>query len=132
MALMAQHFVELVNNKMLLAGAGPGRDDWRMVPRLSPARVRKQFAERLRQARSIKFGTMAEFARELGVEEETYRRWERAETEPNLANLIRILALTNVSAEFLVAGRIPPPETRAKLAKESRVRQVRFITSKGI
>jgi len=76
--------------------------------------VRKGFAGRLRETRvAAGYQTMAEFARELGVEHERYRSWETGRTEPSIYHLFMILALTKVSADYLVTGRRPgrPAET---------------------
>lgn len=48
------------------------------------------------------YSSAAAFARELGVQEETYRGWERGRTEPNIGQLCRIIALTKVEANFLL------------------------------
>ena len=73
-----------------------------------PRRPRTQFSVRLEQARkNADYETAAEFARALGVEVDTYRRWERGETEPSVEHLTKIHALTSVSLDFLVAGRLP-------------------------
>ena len=75
-------------------------------PKIRP--VRSEFARRLEQSRlSAGYDTAADFARALRVEVDTYRRWERGETEPSIAHLNAILALTEVTADFLVAGRLP-------------------------
>lgn len=78
----------------------------------TPKQQRAGFAQRLALVRRyVGYDTMAGFARAIGVEEETYRRWERAETEPPLHILERIHKVANVSLDFLVAGDIPPPQT---------------------
>lgn len=46
----------------------------------------------------------AVFAAELGVERETYRRWERGETSPPIPVLAQIRELTGISLDFLIAG----------------------------
>jgi transcriptional regulator with XRE-family HTH domain len=67
--------------------------------------VRRAFAARLRAARvTAGFETNADLAREIGVEAETYNRWERGETEPGLASLSKIRRATGVSLDWLVAG----------------------------
>ena len=53
---------------------------------------------------------MAGFARALGLAPETYRRYERAETEPNIYLLKRIYEVTEVTSvtlDFIVAGVMP-------------------------
>lgn len=67
--------------------------------------ARKEFAGRLRSWRtSAGFKTMADFARELVIEQETYRRYERGETEPGVSGLTKIKAKLGVSLDYLVAG----------------------------
>ncbi len=46
------------------------------------------------------------FAAQLGIAAETYRRYERGETEPPLAVLARIRILTGASLNALIAGEI--------------------------
>lgn len=48
--------------------------------------------------------TMGEFAVIIGIAEETYRRYERGETEPSLATLTKLRRLTNVSLDYLITG----------------------------
>lgn len=81
--------------------------------RLSPRRVREAFGIRLKQARQRKFETAAEFARSIDVHPATYGRWERGEVEPGIAHLIELVRATEVSADFLVSGDLPPPETKS-------------------
>lgn len=47
---------------------------------------------------------MREFARKLGIEEARYRRWEAAETEPDLENLKKIAHTTGASLDALISG----------------------------
>ncbi len=83
-------------------------------------RIRLDFARRLKAARiTAGYRSMKAFAEALGVEDETYRRWERGETEPGLARLRRISKLTSISLDILISGgheaggRIPAdPEMR--------------------
>lgn len=74
---------------------------------------RQAFATRLqalRQTYGIRTGrqllSKEEFAAMLGLEGETYRRYERAETEPSLRVLTRIREVTGVSLNSLIAGEI--------------------------
>lgn len=74
---------------------------------------RQAFASRLqalRQTYGVTIGrpllTKEEFAAMLGLEGETYRRYERAETEPSLRVLTKIREVTGVSLNSLVAGEI--------------------------
>lgn len=50
---------------------------------------------------------MREFAEALGVQEARYRRWEAAETEPDLFHLQRIAKLTGISLDILISGQRP-------------------------
>ena len=61
------------------------------------------FAGRLRAARiSSGYSTQKSFAEAIGEEPETYRRWERGETEPHLAALKRISRTAGVSLDLLM------------------------------
>ena len=51
------------------------------------------------------YPTMKAMAEALGIEHETYRRWERAETQPDIPKLVRISALLNISLDFLILGK---------------------------
>ena len=63
------------------------------------------FGRMLRAARELAgFVTAAEFAKALGIEPETYRRYERGETDPSLANLVAIHKRTGQSYERLLGG----------------------------
>jgi len=74
-------------------------------PPKASAEYRVAFARRLEAARvAAGYETMRDFAKILGVAEATYRRWEAAETEPNLFHLQRISKLTNVSLDTLISG----------------------------
>lgn len=108
---MTQHFVGNVNDKVLLAAHAAVGNDWLMANtfRRWPAKtIKAKFAERLRFARGNRFDSAAEFARAAGFEEETYRRWERGETEPGVVAINTILQELDVSADYLVTGDIPP------------------------
>lgn len=75
-----------------------------------PVDHKKLFADRLKTARSrVGFDTAAEFAKHVGIEVETYRRWERGETEPGISSLNLIIPELKVSADYLVTGDLPPP-----------------------
>lgn len=77
---------------------------------LSPSdrRARERFAKRLKAARLMKgFETQKAFAEEVGLESETYRRYERGETEPTIGGLIRISQKLEVPLDFLIAGLQP-------------------------
>ena len=81
----------------------------------SDDKIRRLFAARLRAARTMGgYPHANNFAKELGIEDETYRRWERAETEPNIPSLVRISALLKVSLDFLLSGK-PQAVPQAKV-----------------
>ncbi len=63
------------------------------------------FALKLKSARILAgFVTAKEVADALDIEVETYRRYERGETDPNLATLLKIRKLTGQSLDVLVSG----------------------------
>jgi DNA-binding XRE family transcriptional regulator len=79
----------------------------RSHPTGTPFRV--AFALRLAALRtSYGCEEQKEFAEKLGLASETYRRYERAETEPNLETLDKIRELTGVSLDYLVSGLLSP------------------------
>lgn len=81
----------------------------------------KAFPKRLADLR-IRYGqdidrrelNATEFAEILGLEAETYRRYERAETQPNIATLALIRELTGVSLDSLIADMAPGRSVHAK------------------
>ena len=76
--------------------------------------VRTAFAARLEAIRlQAGYDSMAAFAAQLGLEAETYRRYERSETEPNITVLVRLSELTGLSLDYIVAGRVSPSQTPA-------------------
>ena len=66
-----------------------------------------EFARRLRLVRRKRYKYASGGADALGIEHETYRRWERAETEPNIECLQKICAKFQCGADFLVLNKIP-------------------------
>ncbi len=75
------------------------------LPPKTGHRIREQFARRLQAARVASgYETMRDFAAALGVQEARYRRWEAAETEPDLENLCKIAKVTGVALDILIAG----------------------------
>lgn len=69
------------------------------------SKARRAFAKRLQAARiAAGYETRSAFADKLGSEHETYRRWERAETEPSIHMLVRISDATQKSLDFLIRG----------------------------
>ncbi len=83
------------------------------TPNPAASNIKVAFAARLRALRlslpppeDQKELSQADFAKLLGLEAETYRRYERGETEPPLAVLARLRAVTGASLNSLVAGEI--------------------------
>jgi transcriptional regulator with XRE-family HTH domain len=74
-------------------------------------RPQTPFAERLiavRELYALQTGRPGldkkDFAALIGKEAQTYRRYEKGETEPNIETLIKIRKLTGVSLNYLIAG----------------------------
>jgi transcriptional regulator with XRE-family HTH domain len=70
------------------------------------SQARAAFAARLKAARLShgNYPNNIDLARAIGVEGETYNRWERGETEPGIANLAKLHAALGISLDWLVAG----------------------------
>ena len=69
------------------------------------SRTKRGFAKRLKAARiSAGYETQIAMAERIGSEHETYRRWERAETEPPYFMLVRIGEAVGKSLDFLICG----------------------------
>ena len=69
---------------------------------LAPA-VRVEFAKRLRQLRTERgFRHARQFARVLGIEENRYTRYERAEVEPSLTLIHQICVTLQVAPSDLL------------------------------
>lgn len=89
------------------------------------------FAAKLRAARILAgYVTAAEFASALEIEAETYRRYERGETDPSLANLVKIAELTKQPYSLLLASqdvmpilRTDPVGPRASSADKTRTKR---------
>lgn len=81
------------------------------MPRPRSTKPRTPFAARLIQSREA-YGTRTgrpdldqkEFAEIVGIEAETYRRYERGETEPKLSTLVKIKRITGVPLDWLITG----------------------------
>ena len=78
----------------------------------------KTFAQRLKAAREeAGYDSAQGFAGVLGLEPHTYRKYERAQSEPTLETLVRICELLNVDANYLLPAacrkqhRKPPHES---------------------
>ncbi|HZN28595.1 MAG TPA: helix-turn-helix transcriptional regulator, partial [Xanthobacteraceae bacterium] len=65
--------------------------------------VRSRFAKRLKSMRTQRgFGRARYFARSLGIEENRYTRYERAEVEPNLTLIHKMCETLRVSPNELL------------------------------
>jgi transcriptional regulator with XRE-family HTH domain len=62
----------------------------------------------------------AEFAHELGLQRETYRRYERGEVSPPLEVLSNIRGLTGISLDYLISGLEYGAENPTMLSVECR------------
>jgi transcriptional regulator with XRE-family HTH domain len=65
----------------------------------------KRFHINLRDLRQTRFETSREMSKALRIRENTYSRWERGETEPSVAMLIRICKVLDISADELLGLR---------------------------
>lgn len=75
-----------------------------MAPQSSPTpSLRAEFAKRLRELRVPRgYRTARAFANALGIEENRYTRYERAEVEPDLALLARICTVLSLTPNDLL------------------------------
>lgn len=74
------------------------------------ANLAADFGKRLELARLRKYSSASAFARALGIEvAETYRCYERGDSEPNLATLAAIALDLDVSLDHLILGDVPQP-----------------------
>lgn len=82
-----------------------------MVELAPPAR--SQFAKRLKAIRSLRgFERARYFAETLGIEENRYTRYERAEVEPSLTLLHKICATLRVTPDQLLGfAELEPPDS---------------------
>ena len=82
-----------------------------MKTKVPPVRV--AVAKRLRELRGLRgFETARAFAQALGVEEDRYTRWERAETEPDFTHIIRICQVLSITTDELFSPRTAPHRHR--------------------
>jgi transcriptional regulator with XRE-family HTH domain len=73
-----------------------------MAPSLAP-NVRSQFAKRLKSIRTLRgFGRARYFAKTLGIEENRYTRYERAEVEPSLTLIHKMCETLRVTPNELL------------------------------
>lgn len=67
--------------------------------------VRTSFGKRLEAVRiAAGYRDRVSIARDMGKEPSTYGRWERGETEPAYADLLRLCELLNTDPNFLLTG----------------------------
>jgi transcriptional regulator with XRE-family HTH domain len=75
--------------------------------------TRRAFARRLKAHRvAAGYETATEFASELGIALGTYTRWERAETEPDLTMLGKIISTLSITANDLLMPQKPKTQRR--------------------
>jgi transcriptional regulator with XRE-family HTH domain len=71
------------------------------MPRVPVERL--EFAARLKELRFLRgYHTAKQFARALGIEQNTYTRYERAEVEPSLTVIDKMCRLLNVMPNELL------------------------------
>ena len=69
--------------------------------------VRKNFAKRLKASRiAAGFETARDFARFVGLEESTYRMYERGDRSPAPGDLWTMADAVKQSIDFLIKGRV--------------------------
>jgi len=75
------------------------------MPKPPPTDVTFTFSERLKKYRELsRFKSAAAFARELNVEEHTYRQWERGDREPSLDIICKMSDILSITIDDLVRG----------------------------
>lgn len=73
------------------------------MPKKKAPAARVAFAKRLRAYRELAgFRTAKEFADRIGKEENTYTRYERAETEPDISTLMLICLTLDITPNDLL------------------------------
>lgn len=76
-----------------------------------PTDARSRFAQRLRAIRIPRgYKTARSFAQALGIDENRYTRYERAEVEPDLQLLLRICELLKATPNDLLCDTIGAPQ----------------------
>ena len=65
---------------------------------------RPLWSKRLEAVRTLTGMDQRSFAERLGLQAETYRRYERGETEPNFKTLARLRAETGASLDLIITG----------------------------
>jgi transcriptional regulator with XRE-family HTH domain len=89
-----------------------------------PPPARAHFAARLKDLRSARgYKTARSFARALGIDENRYTRYERAEVEPHLTLIMRMCTALDISPNELLApdelGKIRDPGADSRSARAS-------------
>lgn len=73
------------------------------------------FANRLTMTREQRgYDSAAKFAKAIGVEDETYRTWERGIREPAIPNICKIARKLDISLDYLILGDLPSYKTPTK------------------
>lgn len=73
-------------------------------------RLLREFGIRMRAARiSAGYESAEQFAKDVGTEPHTYRKYERGEAFPPLDSLIEISRFTDKSLDFLILGKADRP-----------------------
>lgn len=81
-----------------------------------PTDARNRFAQRLRAIRIPRgFKTARSFAKALGIDENRYTRYERAEVEPDLQLLLRMCELLKATPNDLLCDTIGSPPVDATI-----------------
>lgn len=104
-----------------------------MASALAPE-VRSQFAKRLKDIRTLRgFDRARYFAETLGIEENRYTRYERAEVEPSLTLIQKICETLSVTpnellgfSEFRPDGTFAPPPGLSDASPEEAERHRRY------
>ena len=63
-----------------------------------------------------------DFAALFGLRDETYRRYERGETEPNFATLEKLRQITGVSLDFIITGEVENSRDQATVKRPLRAK----------
>ena len=86
----------------------------------SAPEVRLQFAKRLKQLRTEKgFLRARKFANALGIEENRYTRYERAEVEPSLTLIHKICVTLRLSPNDLLGSTETNPKSAIPIGSVS-------------
>ncbi len=79
------------------------------VARKKRNKTMEAFGERLRQARAAKYDSAEAFAEMMGLNPHRYRKWERGETNPPLAELQRVCTALGVTTDDLLSPKPKRP-----------------------